>query len=182
RRGRVALESHLIVFLVKDDGEVLQNSAAERSEFVGEVGDRPDEREITNRQRGRETAHALGAIAGERADGGARSRRDGEDRLQTHGVEAQRRIAAGIDQRGERLVPETYGNDRGLAVVVERDGRAADAGRSGARLEHYLAVGIIEGQQGLAEQWEAENAVNLHPEMGREGRTVVDENLDVLET
>ena len=127
----VAMKINAIAFLVEGDGEVFENPAAEGREFVGEVDDGAGEAVVANGECFGEAADVLGAFARERADGGARAGSRGKRGIEADGVEAQRCVAAGVDEGDKGAVTEADRDERGLARVVEGDGGAGD-GREAA--------------------------------------------------
>ena len=141
----------------------------------------PQRVNVRARQRLGEAADLLRAVAGEGADGGAGAGRAGEGGVESDGLEAERGIAAGVDEGHDAAVTEAQGNERGFARVVERNGRAGNQGGGPRRPQEHAAVGVVEGEEGFAEKRKAEDAVDFDAEVGGEGGAIVDEGEHVVE-
>ena len=181
RPAFLAEKCHLIVRLVERHGEILQHAAADRREAIGELGDRAVQGHVADVHRVGQPGKGPRLVAGEGADHAARPRRHGVMRCESDRVEAQRAVAAGIDE-DERGGVAHADRDRGdLAEIVERDRGAGPFVGGGQGGEAHLRGRIVEGEHGLAEERKAEDAVDLDPEGERDGFAVEDQRRDVVE-
>src|ERR1019366_5107149 len=97
-----------------------------------------------------EAGNWLRAVAGERADRCAGPRAAREPRLEADGIEAERGVAARVDECDKTAVTKADVDQRCLVGVVEWERRAGDGCGGICRLEHHAAVRIVERETRFA--------------------------------
>ena len=183
----VAGNGHLAVPLVKREHEVPEQFPADRGKLVGQVDDGLGDRVAADEEVLVEPAGELAAVALQRGDEGADARAVGEARMQAGGIEAEAAVAAGIDEHDERFTAHLDRDERRALLVVERDGgdggrwRQDRGGPGGLGDEDQPLTGVIERQQRVAEDGEADDAVDAQAEVAGEVGEIKHQRLHPVE-